>query len=68
MSTTSQSAKSIDLIWGAESIAEALGRTRRSTFHLLEKGEIPAKKVGGRWVASRDALRKHFEGVANADA
>lgn len=58
----------LDLIWGADAIAIELGRTRRATFHLLENGEIPAKKVGGRWVASRDALRKHFEGVADANA
>jgi hypothetical protein len=49
-----------DLIWGAQAIAEAIGRTERITFHLLEKGEIPAKKVGGRWVASRTKLLEHL--------
>lgn len=52
----------LDLIWGADAIALELGRTRRATFHLLENGDIPARKVRGRWVASRGALRRHFEG------
>ena len=54
----------LDLIWGAAAIAAALGRTARSVYHLLEAGELPARKVGGRWVASREALRQHFEGGA----
>ncbi|MFQ6158867.1 DNA-binding protein [Sinorhizobium meliloti] len=50
----------LDLIWGGEEIAKAIGRTRRITFHLLEKGELPAKKVGGRWVAERGKLLRFF--------
>lgn len=46
-----------DLCWGAEEIAKEIGRTRQATFHLLSSGEIPAKKVGGRWCASRRKLR-----------
>lgn len=58
-------ADALDLLWGAVAIAEALGRTPRSTFHLLENGEIPsARKVGGRWVVSRKKLLELFEGAA----
>ncbi|TKV76743.1 DNA-binding protein [Rhizobium sp. AU243] len=46
----------VDLVWGGEEISKVIGRTPRVTFSLLEKGEIPAKKVGGRWVASRQKL------------
>lgn len=49
-----------DLIWGAEEIAKVIGRPPRITFHLLEKGELPAKKVGGRWVAERGKLIRFF--------
>ena len=49
-----------DLIWGVEEIAEAIGREERATYHLLSKGQLPARKVGGRWVASRDRLMKFF--------
>lgn len=50
----------IDLLWEVVEIAKVIGRTRRQTFHMLKKGEIPAKKVGGRWVASRAKLVAFF--------
>jgi hypothetical protein len=50
----------IDLIWGGENIAKIIGRTKRITFHLLETGQLPAKKVGGRWVAERNKLLNFF--------
>jgi hypothetical protein len=56
----------LELIWGAAEIGKAIGRTRAQTYHLLEKGHLPAKNVGGRWVASLRALREHFEGSAAA--
>lgn len=59
-------AEKIDLVWGAEDIARVIGRTVRVTFHLLNTGALPAKKVGGRWVASRQKLADFFmkEGAA----
>lgn len=48
------------LVWGGEEIAKVIGRTPRITFLLLEKGELPAKKVGGRWVAERSELVRFF--------
>lgn len=45
-----------DLVWGGSGIAQVIKRTDRQTFHLLESGALPAKKVGGRWVASRRKL------------
>lgn len=51
----------LDLLWGAKAIASELGRTEKQTFHLLERGQIPAKKIGAQWVANRNTLRKHFE-------
>lgn len=51
-----------DLIWGGDGIAKEIDRTARQTFHMLETGAIPARKVGNRWVASRSALRKFFRG------
>ncbi len=50
----------IDLVWGAEGIARVIGRSPRVTFHLLTTGAIPAKKVGGRWVAERGKLIAFF--------
>lgn len=51
----------IDLIWGISAIARAIGRTDRQTYHLLANGELPAKRVGGRWVADRDELIAFFK-------
>lgn len=52
--------KDLLLVWGAEAIAEIIGRSVRATFHMLDKGELPAKKVGGRWVAERSKLIAFF--------
>lgn len=54
----------LDLLWGCRAIAEAIGRTERATYHMLEAGELPARQVGQRWVASRRKLLQHFEGEA----
>ena len=54
----------LDIVWGAEEIAKIIGRTPRQTFGLLDNGQLPAKKVGGRWVASRKKLREFFEEVS----
>lgn len=55
-------AETLDLVWGAEAIAKVIGATTRATFHMLEAGDLPARQIGKRrWVASREALRRHFE-------
>jgi hypothetical protein len=45
-----------DILWGCAAIAEAIGRNARVTFYMLEKGRLPAKKIGRQWCASRKAL------------
>jgi hypothetical protein len=49
-----------DLLWGAAAIAAFLGRPVRGTFWHLERGNIPATKVGRVWTATRSALREHL--------
>lgn len=56
--------QNLDLLWGCTAIAEAIGRTERQTFHMLEHGHLPAKRIGRRWVISRAALAAFF-GVDN---
>lgn len=51
----------LDLVWGAEAIAKVIGQTVRATFRLLDGGHLPARKVGGRWVASRSELARAFQ-------
>lgn len=45
-----------DVLWGAEEIGQVIGRTARQTFHLLESGHLPAKRIGGRWCGSRKRI------------
>lgn len=58
---------SIDLVWEVDEIARVIGRNSRQTFHMLKKGEIPAKKVGGRWVAERGELVRFFRIISASD-
>jgi len=51
-----------DVIWGCARIAEVIGRSERSTFHLLEQHLLPAKRIGGRWCASRRKLLEALTG------
>lgn len=57
----------LDLVWGAAAIGEVINRTPRQAIHLLEKNQLPARKSGGRWVASRRKLRAHFENLAGLE-
>jgi hypothetical protein len=56
-----------DLIWGAKAIAlELFGNDEtkfvKRAFWLLTNNRIPANKIGGKWVASREKLRRHLYG------
>ena len=51
-------------IWGAAEIAKVINRSERQTFHLLEAGELPARKIGRRWATTRRQLREMFERAA----
>ncbi|WP_311272132.1 MULTISPECIES: helix-turn-helix domain-containing protein [unclassified Rhizobium] len=62
--TNNTETKQLDLLWGAEEIAQAIGRSRRSTFDMLDKGQLPAKKVNGRWVIERSKLVEFFTEAA----
>ena len=54
--TDAAPALTLDLVWGAKAISLLIGKTERATFHLLEKGDLPAKKIGKQWVVSRRAV------------
>lgn len=54
------------LIWGARAIGEFIGVDKAKAFYLLQKGRIPARKVGGEWVAEEGKLTAFFIGDAAA--
>jgi hypothetical protein len=53
-----------DILWGAQAIADAIGRDVRDVYYLLQRGLIPATKTGDIWTTTRSRLRRHFEGEA----
>lgn len=52
------------LIWEVENISKFIGLNERQTFHILSSGQIPAKKIGGKWVVQLDELKRFFSGKA----
>ena len=50
-----------DLLKGAASIADYIGESPRRTFYLLERGQIPGFKQGGRWNLRKSTMIKHIE-------
>jgi hypothetical protein len=53
-----------ELVWNAEQIAleanlldEDGNPDRRAAYHQLERGRIPARKIGRRWVTTRRQIR-----------
>lgn len=55
-----KSSEGLQLIWGINAIARLIGRTDRQVFHMVNTGQLPVKKVGGRWVAERSKLIAFF--------
>ena len=54
----------LDLVWGIKAIAKVIGRSERQTYSMCDAGQLPARRVGQRWVAKREALERFFEDVA----
>jgi hypothetical protein len=52
-----------DLLRGISAIAKFLGETERRTYYLAENRYIPIGKVGITWIASKSALREHYERI-----
>jgi hypothetical protein len=63
VSTPIQSSATV--IWGAKAIAEAIGRTEKATFAVLESGKlVGAKKIKGKWAFNPAVFYASFEQVA----
>lgn len=56
-----------DVLEGAEAIGKFIGVNRRRAHYLLERHEIPAGKVGSRWVASKSALTEHYARITRGE-
>jgi len=58
-----QQARNDDIIWGARAIGEVVNLSPAATYHVLEQGlkdkrrdKLPARRINGRWCASRRRL------------
>lgn len=54
----------LDLIWGIDGISKAIGLSFPATAYMLKQGQLPAKKIGERWVIERGELAAFFKGKA----
>jgi hypothetical protein len=61
MQSEQQPSEQLDLLWGAQAIADFLGTTERKVWYQADRGLLPVKKQGRLLTASKSALRKHFE-------
>ena len=61
---TKQTDEPLDLVWGIRAIAKVIGRTPRQTYDMCASGLLPARQVGVRWVAKREALERFFAELA----
>ncbi len=48
---------------GADDLAELLPFHITQIYLMLGRGEIPGKKIGGKWVCQRDAFLAWYYGV-----
>jgi hypothetical protein len=50
------------LRWGAADIGDAIQRSERQTYHLLNSGLLKARKVGAQHVATKRQLLAQING------
>ena len=53
-----------DLISGGTAIADFLGESERSTWHLIHTGQIPVIRKGRKIFARKSELEKAFSSTA----
>jgi hypothetical protein len=63
------------VLWGAEAIGREAnvvdddGQVKiRATYYLLEKGLLPANKIGGQWASTPRRIRARFAGPQSTAA
>jgi hypothetical protein len=59
--------KGLDVLWGAKEIGRYIGKSPRAAVHLLEKGWLPARKVGKAWTATKKELEATFASTRDND-
>jgi hypothetical protein len=60
-----QSDEFADLLWGAQAIADYIGKSYRQTVYLLSTKKLPAQKLGSAWLGHRGKIRACLLGEAS---
>ena len=55
-----------DLLWGAQAIADYIGKNYRQTVYLLSTKRLPAQKIGAMWIGRRSKIRARLLGEEEA--
>jgi len=55
------------LVYTVEEASELLGRAPAGTYVLFRNGNIPAKKLGGRWVIPKDRFHAWLNSEESED-
>jgi excisionase family DNA binding protein len=48
------------LVYTVAEASEALGLSTRAVYDLCRKGELPARRVGKKWLISKEGLRAYL--------
>jgi hypothetical protein len=48
--------ENLGVLWGAKEIGNFIRKKPRAAFHLLETGQLPGRKVGKLWTATKREL------------
>ena len=51
-----------DLLWGAQAIADYIGKSYRQTVYLLSTKQIPGWKIGTTWYSTKPKIRARLLG------
>lgn len=57
-----------DLLSGANAIATYVGESKRRIYYMLERGELPAFKMAGRWYARKSKIIARIEHLEAGEA
>lgn len=49
-------------VYTPEQVAEALHCTPRTVYKYLRRGQMPGRKIGGRWRVLEEDLREYIRG------
>lgn len=49
-------------VYTVQELANLLRLTPQTVRRFLKEGRIPARKVGGKWLVTEEALRAYLEG------